>query len=60
MSIDRMIEALKALRDMGDPDSLKVLSLVDMLLADDWTGTGVYEALNDALEMAAADPARAM
>lgn len=47
-------EAIDALRDMGDPDSLKVLSLIDRLLADDWSGSGVYEALDSALKAAEA------
>ena len=44
--------AIEALDDMGDPDSLKVLNLIDRLLADDWTGCGVYEALDEALKKA--------
>ena len=53
MPVD-MAEALLALYDMGDPDSLKVLNLIDRLLADDWTGSGVYEALDQALSAAEA------
>lgn len=45
-------EAIDALAEMGDPDSLKVLNLIDRLLADDWTYSGVYEALDEALKKA--------
>ena len=44
--------AIEALDDMGDPDSLKILNLVDRLLADDWTGCGVYEGLDELLKAA--------
>ena len=49
-----MAEAVLALYDMGDPDSLKVLNLIGRLLADDWTGSGVYKALDEALKAAEA------
>ncbi len=45
-------QAIEALIDMGDPDSLKILGLIDRLLADDWHGCGVYEALDAALKNA--------
>ncbi len=51
-STQKLIEAIEALDDMGDPDSLKVLSLIDRLLADDWTGCGVYEGLDELLKKA--------
>lgn len=41
--------AIEALDDMGDPDSLKILNLLDRLLAEDWSGTGVYEAIDNVL-----------
>ena len=47
-----LTEALEALADMADPDSLRIISLMDRLLADDWTGSGVYEALDQALTLA--------
>jgi hypothetical protein len=58
MDASKIIEAISALSDMGDPDSLKVLNLIERLLADDWTGSGVYEALDKAL--AAAENAEAI
>lgn len=51
-NIEVMKEALQSLADMGDPDSVKILSLIDRLLADDWHGSGVYEALDAALAAA--------
>jgi len=53
----RIIRGVQALEDMGDPDSLKILNLIDRLLADDWTGSGVYEALDGALKAAEGDGA---
>ncbi len=48
-STHKLMEALVALDDMREPDSLLVLNLIDRLLADDWTGTGVYEGLGKLL-----------
>lgn len=45
-------EALEAMADMGDPDSLRVVSIIHRLLADDWSQSGVYEACEDALTKA--------
>jgi hypothetical protein len=44
--------AVAALGDIGDEESFAVLKLISRLLADDWTGSGVYEALDAALKAA--------
>jgi hypothetical protein len=49
-----VLEGVLSLYDLDDEDSHKVLSLIDRLLADDWTGSGVYEALDQALSAAEA------
>jgi len=51
-NIEVMKDAIQSLADVGDPDSVKILSLIDRLLADDWHGSGVYEALDAALAAA--------
>jgi len=45
----QLVSAIDALFDMGDPDSQEVLSLISRLLADDWTGTGLYQKIDRAL-----------
>ena len=44
-------EAIDALVTMGDPDSLYILSLIERILADDYSGTGLYEAIDKALKL---------
>ena len=47
-------EAVEALIDMGDPDSLRILNVLSLILEDDWTGSGVYEAVEQAVAVAKA------
>jgi hypothetical protein len=49
-------EALEAMADMADPDSLRVISIIHRLLADDWSLSGVYEACEEALTKAEQEP----
>jgi hypothetical protein len=48
--------ALEAMADMGDPDSLRVISIIHRLFADDWSLSGVYEACEEALTKAESEP----
>ena len=52
--LDQMKETLEVMQHEGTPTDTMVLSLVYRLLADDWTGSGVYEALDQALSAAEA------
>lgn len=46
---EELREVITTFAEMGD---VQVLTLVKGLLEDDWTGEGVYEALEDALTKA--------
>jgi hypothetical protein len=56
MKIEEISMALEAMADMADPDSLRVLSIIHRLLADDWCLSGVYEACEEALTKAEQEP----
>jgi hypothetical protein len=51
-NLDELTGAIRALADEGGADALRVVCLIDRLLQDDWTGCGVYEALEEALDKA--------
>lgn len=48
MDIEKLLEVIREMHSEGDYE--RVLNLVNRLLADDYTGTGVYEALEQALD----------
>ena len=53
--IARLHEAIDALAATGDQDDARVINIIDRLLFDDWTGTGVYESCEEALTKAEAE-----
>lgn len=47
--LELLINAIRALHELGDEDSIHVLTLVDRLLRDDFTGTSLYPSIDKAL-----------
>jgi len=52
LKFQALLDGINALLEMGDPDSLRVLSLIDRMLADDFTGTELFTEVEMALNKA--------
>jgi hypothetical protein len=47
--LEQMIQAIREFYDAGEPTDIKVLTIIDRILCDDFTGSGMYEELEAVL-----------
>ncbi len=48
--LERVIEAMRIMREEATEMDMQVLSIIDRILEDDYSGTGLYEKLQTVLD----------